>query len=150
MLLTQGPQSHAGSLLLVLALWGSLHNIIMSKIFRSHCHIGLLSQGSTGSVRVGACSRLLPVSLADVKAHLGTSECECVLEALNSIQPQGVLHGDMKPRHVVYSSRNSLAEPKWVDFSNAREAQSSKKLADEVNQCHGMLKGLRLANHRPK
>lgn len=40
---------------------------------------------------------LLPVSLADVEAHIGASECERVLEALNSIHQQGLLHGDIEP-----------------------------------------------------
>jgi serine/threonine protein kinase len=91
---------------------------------------------------------VLPVSLEDVEARLGASEFECVLEALNHIHQQGVLHGDIEPRHVVYSSLHTLA-PKWIDFSNARQAKSSKELTDEFNQCHGMLRGLRRARSRP-
>ncbi|KAL3153075.1 hypothetical protein ABBQ38_012095 [Trebouxia sp. C0009 RCD-2024] len=91
----------------------------------------------------------LPVSLADVEAHLGASECEHVLEALNSIHQQGVLHGDIEPRHVVYSSWNTLAEPKWIDFSNASRAQSSTELADEVEQCRDMSQELHKARRRP-
>ena len=92
---------------------------------------------------------LLPVSLADVEAHLGASECERVLEALNSIHQQGVLHGDIEPRRVVYSSLYTLAEPKWIDFSNASRAQSNREVADEAEQCRDMLQEYRKLNRRP-
>jgi len=105
--------------------------------------------GPTGDRQPFLALELLPVSLADEEAHLGASEFECVLEALNRIHQQGVLHGDIEPRHVVYSSLHTLAEPKWIDFSSARQAQSSKELADEFNQCHGMLQGLRRPHNRP-
>jgi len=205
------------SLPLVLAFWGSCHQMFMNKTSpesaQHQLRMGaLLGQGSTGSVRAGrmegvdvavklveeaddpdsACQRLqqelnlyqrplyslqglsvprlmasgtiagptgdrqpffalelLPVSLADVGARLGASEFECVLEALKRIHQQGLLHGDIEPRHVVYSSLHTLAQPKWIDFSNARQAVSSKELTDEFNQCHGMLRGLRRARSRP-
>jgi len=205
------------SLPLVLAFWGSCHQMFMNKTSpesaQHQLRMGaLLGQGSTGSVRAGrmegvdvavklveeaddpdsACQRLqqelnlyqrplyslqglsvprlmasgtiagptgdrqpffalelLPVSLADVGARLGASEFECVLEALKRIHQQGLLHGDIEPRHVVYSSLHTLAQPKWIDFSNARQAVSSKELTDEFNQCHGMLRGLRRARNRP-
>ena len=105
--------------------------------------------GPTGDRQPFLALELLPVSLADEEAHLGASEFECVLEALNRIHQQGVLHGDIEPRHVVYSSLHTLAEPKWIDLSSARQARSSKELADEFNQCHGMLQGLRRAHNRP-
>ena len=92
---------------------------------------------------------LLPVSRAHVQAHLGACECQHVLEALKSIHQQGVLHGDIELRHVVCSSHNTLAQPRWIDFSNARQAQSSKQLADEVNKCQGVLQRLHRACSRP-
>ncbi len=113
---------------------------------------------ASGTIAGPKCTRLpflalelLSVSLANVDAHLGAAECECVLEALNSMHQQGVLHGDIEPRHVVYSSLNTLrlAEPKWIDFSSACQAQSREELADEVDQCHDMLQGLRRAQNRP-
>ena len=92
---------------------------------------------------------MLPVSLEDVDARLGASEFECVLEALNSIHQQGVLHGDIEARHVVYSSLHTLAQPKWIDFGNARQAKSREELADEVEQCDDMLQELRMVRSRP-
>ena len=110
----------------------------------------LMASGTVAGTRLPFLALdLLPVSLADVQAHLGVCECQHVLEALNSIHQQGVLHGDIEPRHVVYSSHNTLAQPKWIDFSNARLAQSSKELADEVNKCQGMLQRLHRACSRP-
>ena len=106
-------------------------------------------EGPTGTRLPFFALELLPVSLEDVEARLGASECEHVLEALNSIHLQGVLHGDIEPRHVVYSSWNTLAKPKWIDFSNASQAHSSKELADEVEQCREMLQELRKAHSRP-
>ena len=215
--LTPSFTARRQSLPLMLAFWGSFHQMIMNKTppesMQHQLRMGaLLGQGSTGSVRVGriedvdvavklleeaddpdsTCQRLhhelnlyqrplhslqgisvprlmacgtiagptgnrqpflalelLPVSLADVEARLGASEFECVLEALKCIHQQGVLHGDIEPRHVVYSSLHTLAQPKWIDFSSARQAESSKELTDEFNQCHGMLQGLRRARKRP-
>lgn len=92
---------------------------------------------------------LLPVSLADEEAQLGAPEFECVLEALNCVHQHGVFHGDIQPRHVAYSSLHTLKEPKRIEFSSVRQAQSSKDLADEFNQCHGMLQGLRRVRNRP-
>ncbi len=105
--------------------------------------------GPTGNRQPFLALELLPVSRADVEAHLGASEFECVLEALKRIHQQVVLHGDIEPRHVVYSSLHTLAQPQWVDFSSARQAESSKELTDEFNQCHGMLQWLRRARDRP-
>ena len=102
----------------------------------------------TGDRQPVLALELLPVSLADVEGRLGASKFECVLEALKRIHQQGVLHGDIEPSHVVYSSLHTLA-PKWIDFSNARQAESSKELTDEFNQFHGMLRGLRRARSRP-
>jgi len=105
--------------------------------------------GPTGNRQPFLALELLPVSLADVEARLGASEFECVLEALKCIHQQGVLHGDIEPRHVVYSSLHTLAQPKWIDFSGARQAESSKELTYEFNQCHDMLQELRRARNRP-
>jgi len=59
------------------------------------------------------------------------------------------LHGDIEARHVVYSSLHTLAQPKWTDFGNARQAKSREELADEVEQCHDMLQELRMVRSRP-
>jgi len=61
--------------------------------------------GPTGNRQPLFALELLPISLSDVEARLGASDFECVLEALNRIHQQGVLHGDIEPRHVVYSSQ---------------------------------------------
>jgi len=105
--------------------------------------------GPTGDRQPFFALELLPVSLEDVDARLGASEFECVLEALNSIHQQGVLHGDIEARHVVYSSLHTLAQPKWIDFGNARQAKSREELADEVEQCDDMLQELRMVRSRP-
>ncbi len=101
--------------------------------------------GPTGHRQPFFALELLPVSLEDVAARLGASEFECVLEALNHIHQQGVLRGDIEARHVVYSSLHTLAQPKWIDFGNARQAKSRAEYADEVEQCHDMLQELREA-----
>ena len=205
------------SLPLVLAFWGSCHEMFMNKTSpesaQHQLRMGaLLGQGSTGSVRAGrmegvdvavklveeaddpdsACQRLqqelnlyqrplyslqglsvprlmasgtiagptgdrqpffalelLPVSLAEVEGRLGASEFEYVLEALKRIHQQGVLHGDIEPRHVVYSSLHTLTQPKWIDFGNARHAKSREEVADEIDQCRDMFQELRRARTRP-
>ncbi len=134
--------------------------------------------GPTGNRQPFFALELLPVSLADVEARIGASEFECVLEALNNIHQQGVLHGDTEPRHVVYSSLQTLAQEKekkrnnyafwrqinekpsiipgcpepWhnprIDFCNARQAKSREEIADEVEQCHDSLQ-LHRARSRP-
>jgi len=105
--------------------------------------------GPTGNRQPLFALELLPISLSDVEARLGASDFECVLEALNRIHQQGVLHGDIEPRHVVYSSLHTLTQPKWIDFGNARHAKSREEVADEIDQCRDMFQELRRVRTRP-
>ena len=83
--------------------------------------------GPTGARLPFFALELVPVSLADVKAHLGACECERVLEALNDIHQQGVLHGDIDPGHMARTTPwrhpNGLTSAVLVKHRAAKSSQ---------------------------
>ena len=89
----------------------------------------------------------LPYSLMHMISALDDELEQSVLCSLQQIHEQGVLHGDLTPDHVRFSSRELQAsppQPKWVDFSNARRGASSAELAAEKEHCCRMLRHLRM------
>lgn len=93
---------------------------------------------------------LLPYSLLHMLSALNDELEERVLYSLQRIHERGVLHGDLTPEHVRFSTRELVAssrQPKWVDFSHARRGASCVELAAEAEECRHMLRRLRLPSH---
>ncbi|BDA49425.1 hypothetical protein COCOBI_14-0420 [Coccomyxa sp. Obi] len=89
---------------------------------------------------------LLPYSLVHMLGALNDALEQSVLHSLQRIHERGVLHGDLSPDHVRFSSRELVAsspQPRWVDFSQARRGASCVELAAERDECRRMLRRLR-------
>ncbi len=99
-----------------------------------------------GARRPFSALDLLPYSLLHMLSALDDELEKSVLCSLQRIHERGVLHGDLSPEHVRFSSQELVAsspQPKWVDFSSARRSASSVELAAEKIEGRRMLRRLR-------